>query len=91
MAHMKDGKVVLKSTHKYFYQVQGQMAICKRKWCDFVIWTPSSLSIERIYFNPDFWKNTIKKLENFYVQAILPELASPRYPQGQPIREPIQK
>ena len=88
MSIMKNGEVVLKRTHKYYYQVQGQMAICKRKWCDFVIWTPSSLTIERITFDNEFWKDTLTKLENFYDHAILPELASPRFPQGQPIREP---
>ena len=37
MANMKEGRVELKRTHKYYYQVQGQMAICRRTWCDFVI------------------------------------------------------
>ncbi len=52
MASLKDGQVTLKRTHKYFYQVQGQMAVCQRSWCDFVIWTPSSITVERIPFRP---------------------------------------
>ena len=88
MAYVKDGQVTLKHTHKYFYQIQGQMAICRRNWCDFVIWTPSSIIIERIVFDKNFWQEVLPKLEHFYDVAILPELASPRYPQGQPIREP---
>ena len=36
-----DGQTLhLKFTHHYFYQVQGCLAITKRNWCDFVIWTP---------------------------------------------------
>ena len=27
----------LKTNHKYYYQVQGQMAIANKQWCDFVI------------------------------------------------------
>ena len=88
MSTMQNNQVVLKRTHKYYYQVQGQMMICGKRWCDFVIWTPSSLSIERITFDPQFWQDTQAKLEHFYDQAVLPELASPRFPQGQPIREP---
>lgn len=84
---MNNGVVTLKRTHKYYYQVQGQMAICKRNWCDLVIWTPTSLTIERIPFDTDFWKNTLQKLEKFYDRAVLPELASPHFPQEQPIRE----
>lgn len=87
MSTLSNGKVCLKRTNKYYYQVQGQMAICKRTWCDFVIWTPSSLSIERIKFDSEFWKDVLPKLEKFYDGAILPELVSPRFPQGQPIRE----
>lgn len=34
-----NGKVRLKRNHSYFYQVQGQLAISGRKWCDFVVWT----------------------------------------------------
>jgi len=88
IAYVKDGQVTLKHTHKYFYQVQGQMAICRRNWCDLVIWTPSSLTIERIAFDPNFWQDVLPKLEHFYDTAVLPELASPRHPQGQTIREP---
>ncbi len=84
MSNIINGEITLKRTHKYYYQVQGQMAICKRKWCDFVIWTLSSLSTEKITFDPDFWKTILQKPENFYDRAILPELASPRFPQGQP-------
>ena len=31
--------ITLKRNHNYFYQIQGQMAISSRKWCDFVIYT----------------------------------------------------
>ena len=87
MSTVNNGRVTLKRTHKYFYQVQGQMAICQRNWCDFVIWTPTSISVERIAFDPGFWANVLPKLELFFDRAILPELSSPRFPQGQPIRE----
>ena len=58
MATMQNNTVILKQTNRYYYQVQGQMAVCGKRWCDFVIWTPSSLSIERITFNPQFWQDT---------------------------------
>ena len=86
-ANIQNGKVTLKWTHNYYYQIQGQMAICKRKWCDFVIWTPKEMTTERIVFDPIFWQEMLPKLELFYDRAILPELASP---QNQPIRELLQ-
>ena len=44
----------LKRSHNYFCQVQGQMAITERMWCDFVIYTEKGMSIERIQFDLDF-------------------------------------
>ena len=87
MCMLNSGKVTLKRTHKYYYQVQGQMAITRRRWCDFVIWTPHSTTVERINFDEEFWATVVPKLELFYDRAIVPELVSPRHTQGQPIRE----
>ena len=47
------------------------MAICRRTWCGFVIWTLFSLTIERINFDENFWNDTRKKLEQFYDAAVL--------------------
>ena len=41
--------IKLRRTHQYYYaQVQGQMAVGNRKWCDFVIYTKRGIAIERI-------------------------------------------
>ena len=50
-----DGKVTLKRTDRYYYQVQGQMALAGVKWCDFVIFTFKNHTVERISFDYDFW------------------------------------
>ena len=31
-----DEQVRLKHNHQYFYQVQGQLAVCNAQWCDFM-------------------------------------------------------
>ncbi|KAK6191028.1 hypothetical protein SNE40_002778 [Patella caerulea] len=36
---IEDGKQMLKRRHAYHFQVQGQMAICQKKYCDFCVWT----------------------------------------------------
>jgi hypothetical protein len=43
-----NGDVTLCRSHNYYCQVQGQMAIGNRPWCDFVIYTSKGLSVERI-------------------------------------------
>ena len=35
---LEQDEVTLRRTHPYFAQVQGQMAVGKRPWCDFVIY-----------------------------------------------------
>ncbi len=83
-----DGSLQLKRNHDYYHQVQGLLAITRRPWCDFVVWTPKGMSVERIRFDPVFWEDTQPKLVRFHRESILPELALPRYTSGQAIREP---
>ncbi|XP_069110245.1 uncharacterized protein [Argopecten irradians] len=80
---LNDGKVMLKRTHNYYYQVQGQMALSQKQWCDFVIWTcTGKISVERIPFDKDFWEDVVKKLNIFYKNAVIPELYSRRVQRG---------
>ena len=89
-----DDKYELKKRNSYYYQIQGQLHITRRNWCDFVVWTPSltidDLFVERIYYDDSLWSNTIyPRLHRFYMGSMLPELASPRYVSGQEVRELI--
>ncbi len=43
----------LRRNHRYFAQVQGQMAVGERAWCDFVIYTTHGLSVQTIPFDQD--------------------------------------
>ncbi|KAL1434672.1 hypothetical protein MTO96_011447 [Rhipicephalus appendiculatus] len=54
-AELVNGEVQLKRTHPYYIQVQGQLAITKKLWCDFVLWTGHPelhlcVCVECIYF-----------------------------------------
>ena len=82
------GNFTLQRNHSYYYQVQGALGITGRKWCDFTVWTPKGIAIERIAFDPAFWDSMKTKLEAFFDNALLPELAAPEIPNGRPAREP---
>ena len=56
----------LKHSHQYCCQVQGQMAITGRKWCDFVVYTEQDISVDRISFDLKFWKDLLQRLFSFY-------------------------
>ena len=77
----------LKKNHIYYSQVQGQMAISQRNWCDFVIYTNKGLSVERITFDSVFWESELlPKLTSFYDNCVAPEIVSPMHTIGLPIR-----
>ena len=79
--------VKLKRAHPYYSQIQGQLAMTQRKWCDFVVNTPKGLSIERVPFDRDFWKSELlPKLTSFFDNCLGPEIISPRHSVGLPIR-----
>ena len=64
----------LKRSHKYYIQIQGQLSIADKDFCDFVIWTPKCLIVERIYRDINLWEKMEKKLTEFFVQHVLPEI-----------------
>lgn len=80
-----DGHVRLKENHNYFFQVQGQMGVSGKLWCDFVIWTLKGMSVERISFQSAVWVTMKSQLESFYVNAVVPELFSNRVKRGLPL------
>ena len=83
-----DGKLKLKESHYYYAQVQGQMAVGERPWCDFVVFTLKGISVERIRYNQEYWKDKLlPKLTSFYDNCVAPELVSPVHVLGVPIRD----
>lgn len=81
------GDLELKEKHSYFAQIQGQMAIGERPWCDFVIYTQKGINVQRISFNQDYWKENLTKLVSFYDTCIAPEIVCPRSYVGLPVRK----
>ena len=85
---LNDGTIRLKNNHSYFCQIQGQMAICKRQWCDFVIYTTKGIAINRVHFNEEFWTSQLLPcLIEFYSKCFAPEIVSPVHVLGLPIRD----
>lgn len=67
----------LKMTHDYYYQIQGQLEITNRLWCDLIIYTFKGIRIIRISRNTKFWKNMVTKLKSFYLFSLLPCIINP--------------
>ena len=67
----------LSRSHQYYYQIQGQLAISQRWYCDFICWTPQGFHVERIERAEHVFDEMLPKLTNFFVQVILPEILQP--------------
>ena len=72
----------LKQKHLYYKQVQRGMAITRKPWRDFVNCTyfmnREDIHIDRIFFDPTFWEALRRKLLDFYLNAMVPELLTGR-------------
>ena len=64
------------------------MAITKRTWCDFIVYTEKDLTIEWIEFDDNFWKaQLLPRLTDFYDNCLCPEIVSPINVTGMPVRD----
>lgn len=55
----------------YMAQMQGQMEITQREWCDFIVWTPNVMSVQRVVRSESYWQWLYIRLAEFwmYVEA----------------------
>ena len=99
----EDGRLRLKESHNYYYQIQGQLHCAKRldhiyravsqglncrSKCVFFLWSPTEYHMETITYDPEFWADLQESLTSFYLDCVLPEIVDPRAPRGMKIREP---
>lgn len=72
-------QTVLDKKHKYFYQIQMQMALSKTKFCYFIMWSPKDFFVEKVNFDSNFWQEKSAKALLFHREVILPELLAKYY------------
>ena len=78
-----DGKLHLKKSHDYYYQIQGQLHVTCRSWCDLVVWTPlgvppSPPTSPTSPTSPSYTPITVEQInvdEDFWNTKIFPKLA----------------
>ena len=75
-----EGYLSLKTTHKFYYEIQGQCAIANFAWVDLAIMTDPLLHdhgffTQRIYFDKGRWESDwLPKLTNLYFVHLLPKM-----------------
>ncbi|KAK0147919.1 hypothetical protein N1851_012380 [Merluccius polli] len=61
-----NGQAKRKESHKYYWQVQGQLAVTSLHWCDFVTDTAEDLTIQRIWQDDEFIASMKDRLDLYY-------------------------
>ena len=69
---LEDGVPQLKKTSKWYRQVQAQMYICGRSYCDFVLMTSQDQLYQRIYYDENWENNVIPKVCDFFTVCVFP-------------------
>ena len=66
--------VRLKIESPWYLQIQGQLGVCKRQWCDFVFFTKKGYIVDRILFDEELFKSIVSKATKFFETYIIPAL-----------------
>ena len=77
-----NGCLTLNTSHSYNYQVQLQLFCTGRKWADFVASDGETLFIKNIPYDKEFMDSNLPRLQQFYYDVLLLELAYPRVKNG---------
>ena len=57
-------------SNRYYTQVQGQLMVCEKDFCDFVVWTPKGIFIQRIFMDSAIRERlTVEPLYNGHIGA----------------------
>ncbi|XP_072175926.1 uncharacterized protein [Diadema setosum] len=77
----ENGTNHLNRQHHYFAQVQVQLWVTGKKWCDFVVRTVSqrnNLHVERITLDGEYVEHILPRIHTFFHTGIIPEIESGR-------------
>ena len=73
-------RIKLKTTHLYCYhQIQCQLNVTDRKYCNFYVWTKKGYHYERVFPDTEFWIKNKNTCESFFRICLLPALTGKFY------------
>ena len=78
---IKDNKCNLKESQGYYYQIQCQLLVTERKFCDLVLYAKDSpISVQRIYQNQQLISDILLRLSALWKRVIAPEIIEMHVP-----------
>lgn len=66
-----NNSVRLKESSSWYTQIQGQMGVCKKPWCHFILYTKKGIAVDRIYFDNQLYEKIVNASKKFYEKYIV--------------------
>ena len=82
---MSDTGLKVNKSHMVVYQVQPRLFVVNRLWgvlASAILGSNGEFFLEEIAFQPEWWKEKLMYIEQFYDKHIIYELAYPRIRDG---------
>lgn len=82
------GTLRLKRDHAYYYQVQMQLFVTEKCYCDFIVWTEregTSPFVERVTPDLAFFEEKLECARDFFIKCLLPELMGKCFSAPKPV------
>lgn len=70
----ENGKWQLDRKHSYYYQVQAQLHVLGRNYCDFVMWSQAGIRMERIGRDTDLFTEALRDITEVFKYGVLVEV-----------------
>ena len=78
---IKENECNLKESHDYYYQIQCQLLVTERKFCDFVLYAKDGpISVQSIYGNQHLISDMVLRFSALWKRVIAPEIIEMRVP-----------
>ena len=78
---IKDNKCNLKESHDCYYQIQCQLLVTERKFCDFVLYAKDGpISVQTIHRDQQLISDILLRLSALWKRVIAPEIIEMRVP-----------
>ncbi|XP_047142692.2 uncharacterized protein LOC124816975 [Hydra vulgaris] len=71
-----DSSVTMKKNHKYYAQVQGQLYVLNKEYCDFFVWAPNHYLLIRVTKDLEFIDEMMSLLWKYFIECLLPEVVT---------------
>ncbi|XP_035987601.1 uncharacterized protein LOC118560572 isoform X2 [Fundulus heteroclitus] len=77
--YLEKDSLVLKQSHRHYTQVQFQMYVCKKLFCDFVVFTHRGVHVQTIKYDHAFLQELVSKCMFFAVDELVPVIIQQKF------------